>query len=165
MDIVKNDLRIQNVHTDDFILRLRGSQKDFGWELRDMCLALTMWCRSRADDEFDAPLLLVPRDAQSSVIQNRAAESAPIDIMDTLPSIKVESSTNMEIHASQVVKDDSVASSPYEHHTWTTTGSLSDGQAQLKRGAAQMYSNHDEPPAVDPRLAKRARREATVARW
>lgn len=60
MKSIKDELQKQGVTIDEFFLRLKSTSKDVGWDLRDMCTALTIWRRNRSSNEFDVQLYLVP---------------------------------------------------------------------------------------------------------
>lgn len=62
---IKKELQEQNVTAEDYILRLKGSAETLSWDLRSMCLALTIWHRKRSDSELDVPFLLISRDARN----------------------------------------------------------------------------------------------------
>lgn len=83
MNAVKEELQKQGVVAEAFLLRLKGTSKDVGWNLRDMCTMLTIWRRNRSENEFDVPLQLVPC---SSANTEHVADQEEIIVSDPVRS-------------------------------------------------------------------------------
>lgn len=47
------------IHTDEWVLRLEGSDQKYGWEKKDMCTLAMLWERTKPDD-LNMRLILVP---------------------------------------------------------------------------------------------------------
>lgn len=164
MDIIKEKLRVQGVNADHFDFQLKGFADRLSWELSDMCVALTLWCRTRSELDFDVPLLLVPRESQLSNTQNIQEE--------TLRNGADDLTTNMNTTSN-------IGSTQGEEPQTSTRMRVNEPvKKTLFRGRKRMRpilnltneasSDEDEPPRSARRVQQeisQVRRELLQLRW
>lgn len=167
MELIKKALRTQNLSADDFSLRLKGSQEELSWELSDLCVALTLWCRNRSHNELNVPLQLVPRDDRDTDVEMHQDESILSRRTQHLEPVERAISWHSESEFTQSIKSESRAPSPLQHDNFTIVESSISDQLRRpnKRGGDQDEETEpnlgcDQPsyPTSDSRPNKRARR-------
>lgn len=114
VDIIKEELQKQGVDTDEFSLRLQGSQEDFSWELRDLCLVLTIWRRNRSEYELDVPLLLVPRILPDINVSTSREENVLLRSINHFLTDMDKPTYGVETKAQQLAEDDHATSPQFQ---------------------------------------------------
>lgn len=156
IDLIEAELQKQEVITDDYFLRLKGSSQVFDWNLKDMCMALTIWRRSRSGNAFDVSLLLVPRGLPDIDVDVDLEENVTSNRRETLTINTDEPSRRNGYGAIRLTEDDR-ATLANDDHRVAEPNKNKRKRAHLSLTTRSDHENHlsNSDPLVATRPTKR----------